>query len=116
LEQLRQLKLTRAVFEEALRLYPPLPFLVREAQGDTSLAGQHCPFKTMVSISPWVVYRHQRYWRNPEQFDPQRFLADRANLQAGSYLPFGMGPRICPGAAFAMQEATMLLAALVHRY
>ena len=116
LEQLRQLKLTRAVFEEALRLYPPLPFLVREAQGDTSLAGQRCPFKTMVSISPWVVHRHQRYWRNPEQFDPQRFLADRANLPAGSYLPFGMGPRICPGAAFAMQEATMLLAALVHRY
>jgi cytochrome P450 len=104
------------VFEEALRLYPPLPFLVREAQGDTSLAGQRCPFKTMVSISPWVVHRHQRYWRNPEQFDPQRFLADRANLPAGSYLPFGMGPRICPGAAFAMQEATMLLAALVHRY
>ncbi len=116
LEQLRQLKLTRAVFEEALRLYPPLPFLVRESQRDTSLAGQRCPFKTMVSISPWVVHRHQRYWREPEKFDPQRFLADRANLPAASYLPFGMGPRICPGAAFAMQEATMLLAAIVHRY
>jgi cytochrome P450 len=116
LEQLRQLKLTRAVFEEALRLYPPLPFLVREAQSDTSLAGQRCPFKTMVSISPWVVHRHQRYWREPERFDPQRFLAERSSLPAGSYLPFGMGPRICPGAAFAMQEATMLLAAIVHRY
>jgi len=69
----------------------------------------------MVSISPWVVHRHQRYWRNPEHFDPQRFLADRTKLPAGSYLPFGMGPRICPGAAFAMEEATMLLAALVHR-
>jgi len=116
LEQLRQLKLTRAVFEEALRLYPPLPFLVREAQHDTSLAGQRCPFHTMVSISPWVVHRHHRYWREPERFDPQRFLAERSSLPAGSYLPFGMGPRICPGAAFAMQEATMLLAALVHRY
>jgi len=116
LDQLRQLKLTRAVFEEALRLYPPLPFLVRESQRDTSLAGQRCPFKTMVSISPWVVHRHARYWRDPAQFDPQRFLSDRANLPLGSYLPFGMGPRICPGAAFAMQEATMLLAAIVHRY
>lgn len=116
LEQLRRLKLTRAVFEESLRLYPPLPFLVRESQKQTSLAGQRCPFKAMVSISPWVVHRHQRYWRDPEQFDPQRFLAQRASLPVGSYLPFGMGPRICPGAAFAMQEATMLLAAIVHRY
>ena len=116
LEQLRRLKLTRAVFEESLRLYPPLPFLVRESQKQTSLAGQRCPFKAMVSISPWVVHRHQRYWDNPEHFNPQRFLAQRASLPTGSYLPFGMGPRICPGAAFAMQEATMLLAAMVHRY
>jgi cytochrome P450 len=116
LPQLRHLKLTRAVFEEALRLYPPLPFLVRESQRDTTLAGQRCPFKTMVSISPWVVQRHQRYWHEPQRFDPQRFLAQRSSLPAGSYLPFGMGPRICPGAAFAMQEATMLLAAMVHRY
>lgn len=116
LEQIRQLKLTRAVFEETMRLYPPLPFLVRESKTDTTMAGQRCPFKTMVSISPWVVHRHQRYWREPERFDPQRFLADRGSLPAGCYLPFGMGPRICPGAAFAMQEATMLLAAIVHRY
>ena len=116
LEQLRRLKLTRAVFEESLRLYPPLPFLVRESQRQTSLAGQRCPFKAMVSISPWVVHRHQRYWDNPEHFNPQRFLAQRGSLPTGSYLPFGMGPRICPGAAFAMQEATMLLAAIVHRY
>jgi cytochrome P450 len=115
-EQIRQLKLTRAVFEEALRLYPPLPFLVREAQSNTSLAGQRCPFKTMVTISPWVVHRHQHYWRDPDQFDPQRFLTERASLPTGSYLPFGMGERICPGAAFAMQEATLLLAAIVRNF
>jgi cytochrome P450 len=116
LKQLRELKYTRAVFEEALRLYPPLPFLVRESQRDTSLAGQQCPFKAMVSISPWVVHRHHRYWRNPEQFDPQRFITERASLTTGNYLPFGLGPRTCPGASFAIQEATMLIAAIILRY
>jgi len=116
LAQVRQLKLTRAVFEEAMRLYPPLPFLVREAKANTTMAGQRCPIKTMVTISPWVVHRHRRYWRDPDQFDPNRFLTERSSLISGSYLPFGLGERVCPGAAFAMQEATMLLASIVHRF
>ena len=108
---------TRAAFEEALRLYPPAPSINREAlqdfqwQGDTIRAG------TQVLIMPWTLHRHRRLWDDPEAFMPERFWpGNREAIDRFQYLPFGAGPRICIGAAFALQEAVIALGVLMRRY
>ena len=68
-------------------------------------------------ISPWVLHRHHRLWDEPDRFDPSRFLPEaRQRIDRFAYLPFGAGPRICIGAGFALQEATILLAAITRRF
>lgn len=105
------------VFRETLRLYPPIAFYLREAAADTRLRGKAVAAKDMVAVSPWLVHRHQGLWERPDDFDPQRYATDtgRASLKA-AFLPFGAGPRACPGAAFATQESVLILAQLVRRY
>ena len=70
----------------------------------------------MVSVSPWVLHRHRRLWRDPDAFDPTRFLPGAEPPARYSYLPFGAGPRVCVGAQFALTEATLALARLVRRF
>jgi cytochrome P450 len=107
---------TRAVLEEAMRLFPPAPLLTREAQGDDEVCGVKVRKGTQVLISPWVLHRHQRLWDDPGAFRPERFLPEaREGIDRFAYIPFGTGPRICIGAAFAMQEATLILSALMKR-
>ncbi len=102
---------TRAVIEEAMRLYPPAPLIGRVALADDVLCGRKFPRGTVVMIAPWVVHRHHGLWRDPDCFDPERFLPGRREtIPRFAYLPFGAGPRICLGMGFAMQEAVMLLA------
>jgi len=121
-DDLRLLNYGAAVFSETLRLYPPLSFFIREAQAPTQLGeGCRCPMRSLITISPWVIQRHESHWRDPHDFQPERFLADTASPEdrrcaKDAFLPFGMGPRKCPGAAFALQEALLLLAELVRRY
>jgi len=120
-EDLRQLPYAAAVFNETLRLYPPLSFFIREAQREGELVDRRCPMHSLVMISPWVVQRQEGQWPQPNGFNPERFLADTATPQERQlardvWLPFGMGPRKCPGAAFALQEALLVLAELVRRY
>lgn len=105
------------VFRETLRLYPPIAFYLREAAADTQLRGKAVAVGDMVAVSPWLVHRHQGLWERPDEFDPQRFTgeAGRASMKA-AFLPFGAGPRACPGAAFATQESVLILAQLVRRY
>ncbi|MDA1247543.1 MAG: cytochrome P450, partial [Cyanobacteria bacterium] len=75
-EDLRQLSYGIAVFNETLRLYPPVSFFIREAQGDTELAGSGCPMRALVALSPWVIQRHEQHWSEPNSFRPERFLSD----------------------------------------
>jgi cytochrome P450 len=108
---------TRAVVEEALRLYPPVIGITRTALRRTELAGHRIERGTMVVISPYVVHRHRLLWRDPEIFDPTRFLPGRSKtIERYTYLPFGVGPRMCIGAALAIQEATVVLATLMRRF
>ena len=108
---------TRAVIEEALRLYPPIAAISRVAIEADEIAGALVRAGTMVIVSPYVVHRHRRLWTNPELFDPSRFLGDaRMQIHRYGYLPFGAGPRICIGAAFALQEASLLLSAIVRNF
>ncbi|HEV7265212.1 MAG TPA: cytochrome P450 [Falsiroseomonas sp.] len=114
---IKRLTLTRNIFRETLRLYPPITFLPRIANEATTLNGYRLKRGALVMIAPWVLHRHRLYWKDPNRFDPDRFLPEReAEITSGAYIPFGIGPRICAGAAFATIEATLLIARLFRRY
>lgn len=113
----KRLAATRNVFRETLRLYPPLGFIPRVSLENTELGGVSVPRGAMVMIAPWIIHRHELLWDNPNRFDSDRFLPDREKKQPpGAYIPFGLGPRVCAGAAFATMEAVLILSRLVRRY
>jgi cytochrome P450 len=107
---------TRAVISEALRLYPPAFTLVRQAIGPDRLGDVDVPRGSVLMIAPWVLHRHRRLWRDPDAFDPSRFLPDAPQPARFAYLPFGAGPRVCVGAQFALAEATLVLAMLMRDF
>ena len=108
---------TRAVIEEALRLYPPLAAISRVARNSDELAGTTIPRNTMIVIAPYVLHRHHMWWREPEFFNPARFLPPaRAAIDRYVYLPFGAGPRGCIGSVFALQEAILGVAAIIREF
>jgi cytochrome P450 len=116
-EDAGKLVYTRQVLEEAMRLYPPAPFLGREAVEADELCGYPVKAGTQILVSPWIIHRHEKLWEEPDLFDPERFApGNRDAIHRFAYLPFGAGPRICIGMAFAMQEAVLLLATMVQRY
>lgn len=108
---------TRATIEEAMRLYPPIAAISRVAINDDVLAGETIRRGTMVVVSPYVLHRHRLLWQEPDVFDPSRFLpVARSQIDRFAYLPFGAGPRTCIGSAFALQEATLVLATIVKQF
>jgi cytochrome P450 len=107
---------TRAVVSEALRLYPPAFTIVRQAIGSDRAGAIEIPRGAVLMIAPWVLGRHRRLWRDPDAFDPSRFLPGAGEIPRFAYLPFGAGPRICVGAQFALAEATLVLAAMVRTF
>lgn len=116
-EHTKKMSYTRNVFREALRLYPPITFIPRVAAVDTTIAGRRVKRGTMIMIAPWTLHRHEAFWQDPQAFDPDRFLPERErDIRPGTYIPFGLGPRICVGAAFATVEAALILASVVRRY
>jgi unspecific monooxygenase len=108
-----RLPLTRAVVQEALRLYPPAFTIVRLALEEDEILGRKVPKGSLVVIAPWLLHRHRKRWAHPERFDPTRFLPDAPPVDRYAYLPFGIGPRVCIGAQFALLEATLVLARLL---
>jgi cytochrome P450 len=102
--------------DEALRLYPPAFSLVRQAQAADEAAGVPVPARAVVLIVPWVLHRHRRLWRDPDLFDPTRFLPEAESPARFSYLPFGAGPRACIGAQFALTESVLILARLMQAF
>ena len=116
-ETLRRLPLTRNVFRETLRLYPPVSFLLREVTAPIRFRDKQLKAGAMVAVSPWLIQRSPDNWTCPHAFDPDRF--ERPEEQEAcrhAYLPFGRGPRVCIGAGFAQQEAMLLLASMVRRF
>jgi cytochrome P450 len=108
---------TRAVVEEALRLYPPLAAISRVARNADKLAGTPIGRGAMIVIAPYVLHRHRLWWKEPEFFNPARFLpAARASIDRYVYMPFGAGPRGCIGSVFALQEALMAVAAIIREF
>jgi cytochrome P450 len=108
---------TRAVLEEAMRLYPPVASMSRQAAGPDELAGKRIRKDTLVIVSQWVLHRHHLLWDEPDAFDPRRFLPGaREKIDRFAYLPFGAGPRVCIGASFALQEGVIILAHVMRAF
>ncbi len=116
---LSTLKVTRNVFREALRLYPPVPMMVRETMKPETFRNRAIATGAQIVLSPWHLHRHSRMWEEPDAFDPARWERDDNNRAARhAYMPFSAGPRVCTGAGFAMIEGVVLLARLLrsHRF
>jgi len=116
LEDVPRLPYTRAVFEEAIRLYPPVPLLGRQAAQDETMLGRPIPAGSLVIVIPWLLHRHRKWWDRPDHFMPERFLPENAGARLRySYVPFSVGPRVCAGAAFGLNEAILCIATLAQR-
>jgi cytochrome P450 len=112
---LEQLVYTRAVIDEAIRLYPPAPYMSRAAINDDRIGNLEIPAGSIVAIAPYVLHRHKKLWDRPDVFRPERFLPEeRGRIDRFAYLPFGAGPRVCIGASFSLQEAVIVLATIVR--
>lgn len=115
--ELSKLKFTRDVFREALRLYPPVPMMVREASGAESFRDRHIAPGSQIVLSPWHLHRHSRLWARPDDFDPDRYGTENGkSCLREAFIPFSAGPRVCTGAGFAMVEGPLLLAMLLRRW
>jgi cytochrome P450 len=113
--ELSKLKYTRDVFREVLRLYPPVPMMVRENRCPETMRERKVAPGAQMVLSPWHLHRHERIWPNPDAFDPDRWQREENRACArDAYLPFSAGPRVCTGAGFAMVEGPLLLAMLVR--
>jgi cytochrome P450 len=114
---LSKLRFTRDVFREALRLYPPVPMMVREATRDERFRDRDVKAGSPIVLSPWHLHRHERFWDNPDGFDPDRYGTENGKTcLRDAYMPFSKGPRVCTGAGFAMVEGTLLLAQMVRAF
>jgi cytochrome P450 len=105
-EDARQLRYTRALIEEAMRLYPPVWLLTRRALEPDTLSGYALPAGTDVMFSPYIIHRHARHWDAPGEFRPERFLAEDPR-ERYVYIPFGAGPRRCIGEEFSLYEMSV---------
>jgi cytochrome P450 len=108
---------TRAVLDEALRLYPPVPILPREAIQEEEFQGMRIPKGSLLFVVPWLLHRHRKLWELPDHFVPDRFLPENAGrISKFAYVPFSIGPRICAGATFGLTEAILCLATLAQKF
>jgi cytochrome P450 len=113
----RRLGFTRDVFREVLRLYPPVPMMVRQNLRAEEMRGRQVKPGAQIVLSPWHLHRHDRIWPNPDAFDPDRWQTEAArDCARDGYMPFSAGPRVCTGAGFAMVEGVLLLAMLVRAF
>ncbi|MFK7751694.1 MAG: cytochrome P450, partial [Sedimentitalea sp.] len=111
------LKTSRAVFREALRLYPPVPMMVRENTCPERFRDRDIPRSSQMVISPWHLHRHERLWDNPDGFNPARWETENGKTcQREAFIPFSAGARVCTGAGFAMVEGVLILSKLVQAY
>ncbi len=113
-----QLKYTRRIIDESLRLCPPgMGLAPRVALENDEIQGYFIPKGTVVNLATYFIGRHPQFWQDPEQFDPDRFLPYKIKHQAKfAYLPFGAGGHACIGKNFALMEATLILATIVQKF
>lgn len=112
-----KLRHSRDVFREALRLYPPVPMMVREATCPVQFRNRQVPKGAQIVLSPWHLHRHEKLWNNPDGFDPERWQTENGrSCQREAYIPFSAGPRVCTGAGFAMVEGPLILSMILRDF
>ncbi|WP_291951272.1 cytochrome P450 [Campylobacter sp.] len=115
IEHIKEMKYLTNIFKESLRLYPPVGFFAREARHESKMRDKVIQEGSGVVVAPWLIHRHDSFWENPHEFDPTRH-EDKSKIKKDTYMPFGMGERICIGQGFAMQEAILILANILRTY
>jgi cytochrome P450 len=116
-EDLAKLEFTRAVIDETMRLFPPAPVLARQCLKPVEVCGRNIEAGDIMILANYVMHRTERLWDDPLAFDPDRFIRQpELRTKGAAFMPFGGGPRICVGAAFAVMEAVMVLANLMRDY
>ncbi len=115
-EQLQKMTYTNAVLNESMRLYPPAWITDRQNVTDDILAGFHIKKETLIGVSFYELHRNPKYWENPDEFNPERFLGEQKKLSMQCFYPFGAGPRMCIGAGFAIYEMCLTIAQIVKKY
>jgi len=119
IEDVFDLDYTKAVVREAMRLYPPAHEIRREPTADVDIAGYRVPEGSLIILPTWVMHRDDRFWEDPETFQPSRWLdgeEPETNRPDFAYFPFGGGPRHCIGHRFAMTEAQLVVATLANQW
>jgi len=116
LEDIEKLYYTRAVFEEAMRLYPPVPLLSRQARHASKIQGISVEADAIILVVPWLLHRHEKYWKNPDAFQPERFLPGAAKPDKFTYIPFSVGHRVCLGKRFGLVEGITCLAVIARAF
>jgi len=116
-EDVPKLIYTRAILDESMRLYPPVPILSRQANAEDTIRNRTVPAGSIMLVVPWLLHRHKLYWDKPDHFMPERFLPDAIpKPDPYAYIPFSTGPRGCLGRTFSLVEATLCVAALAQRF
>lgn len=116
-EDVPKLIYTRAILDESMRLYPPVPILSRQANAEDCIRNRVIPPGSIMLVVPWLLHRHKLYWDKPDHFIPERFLPDAdPKPDPYVYIPFSIGPRGCLGKNFSLIEATLCVATLAQRF
>jgi cytochrome P450 len=116
-DELAKLSYLRKLVDETMRLYPPVPVMLRTNAEDDVLCGRPIRRGSTVVVAPWIVHRHRRLWRDPDNFDPERFAPEAIAARSRyAFLPFAVGPRTCIAAPLAMMQLHVAVAILAQRF
>ena len=116
-DDLKELKYTQWCIQEAMRLYPPVPQILRTTTTDTEIEGCIFPKGTMVNIAIFQIHRHPDIWENPNEYNPLNFHPSKAEgWDLYAYMPFSAGYRNCIGQNFALNEMKMVIASIIYRF
>ncbi len=115
-DDVSKLKYTRAILDETMRLYPPVPILSRQSLKEDEIRGRKIPPNSIMLIVPWLIQRHKKHWDKPDAFIPERFMPGAPKPEKFTYLPFSAGPRVCIGKSFGLTESVLSLAILGQRF
>ncbi|MBZ4036056.1 cytochrome P450 [Flavobacterium sp. 17A] len=115
-EQLQKMVYTNAVLNESMRLYPPAWITDRQNVEDDSLGQFNIKKDTLIGVSFYELHRNPKYWQNPDNFDPERFLGEQKKQSMQYFYPFGAGPRMCIGAGFAIYEMCLVISYIIKKY
>jgi len=116
LNDVGNLPVTRAIIEETMRLYPPVPVLSRQARADDKLDTKTVRAGDIMLVVPWLLHRHNKHWDKPNAFRPERFYPDAKRPNRFIYIPFSVGHRVCLGQRFGLTEAILCFAILAQRF